>query len=247
MVHYGYNKIDYADRTVNFLSFNTTNDIFSDFRVRKAILANLGSGYTVSNFLYENDNEMYDEKLNVGYNSEEANKLLEEAGWSYVNNTWAKSGKILRFTITVDTTKTDRVTVANIVANQLINHGINVTVKEVSNSNYKELLNEKKYETMLVGFKTGYSPKVSVFFGENNIANYNNENVKNLLNTIKNTGDYNAQKENYNKLYDEYLNDFPYIFLYRETDSVVFNQTLCGSVNPNSFSIFYNIEKWYRQ
>ena len=68
-----------------------------------------------------------------------------------------------------------------------------------------------------------------------------------LLRIIKSTQDYSSQIENYNLIYDEYLNDFPYLFLYRETDLVVYNQTLCGKINPNSFSIFYNIEKWYRQ
>ena len=61
------------------------------------------------------------------------------------------------------------------------------------------------------------------------------------------TSDYKKQAENYNKLYDEYLNSFPYIFLYRSTSSVVYNQTLCGKISPNNYSMFYNIEKWYRQ
>ena len=43
------------------------------------------------------------------------------------------------------------------------------------------------------------------------------------------------------------MNDMPYIYLYRETDSVIYNQTLCGTISPNAYSIFYNIDKWYRQ
>ncbi len=211
------------------------------------ILASMGAGYAPLNFVYGNENCMYDEKLNIQYNSEEADRLLNEAGWNYINNAWIKEGKVLRFSIVVDSTRADRVNAVNTVANQLINHGINVSIKEISNSKYIETLNNKNYEVIMTGFKVGYSPKLSIFFGENNIANYSNENVNNLLNTIKNTGDYNVQKDNYNKLYDEYLNEFPYIFLYRETDSVIFNQSLCGKVSPNSFSIFYNIEKWYRQ
>ena len=69
----------------------------------------------------------------------------------------------------------------------------------------------------------------------------------NILADIRITSDYNKQRENYNKLYDEYLNGFPYVFLYRSTSSVIYNQTLCGKISPNNYSIFYNIEKWYRQ
>ncbi len=211
------------------------------------IVAGIGNGYTISNFPFDQGNWLYNEKLNTQYNSEEANRLLIEAGWNYINNTWTKDGKILGFEITVDSSKPERVIVANTMANQYMNHGISVNVKQVSSSNYIQALNNKNYQTLITGIKLGYTPKLSVFFGENNIANYNNDRVMELLRIIKSTQDYSSQIENYNLIYDEYLNDFPYLFLYRETDLVVYNQTLCGKINPNSFSIFYNIEKWYRQ
>ena len=85
------------------------------------------------------------------------------------------------------------------------------------------------------------------WYNFNNLSNYYNENLANIINDIKITFDYSKQVANYSKLYDEYLNSFPYIFLYRTTNSVIYNQTLCGKISPNSYSMFYNIEKWYRQ
>ena len=100
---------------------------------------------------------------------------------------------------------------------------------------------------MITGIHTGFSPKVTALFGNDNLSNYYSENLNNILNDIKNTTDITMQKDNYSRLYDEYLNSFPYIFLYRKTSSVVYNQTLRGKISPNSYSMFYNIEKWYRQ
>lgn len=100
---------------------------------------------------------------------------------------------------------------------------------------------------MITGIHTGFSPKVTALFGGDNLSNYNSENLNNIINDIKISTDYTKQKENYSRLYDEYLENFPYIFLYRSTSSVVYNQTLCGKISPNSYSMFYNIEKWYRQ
>lgn len=100
---------------------------------------------------------------------------------------------------------------------------------------------------MIAGIHTGFSPKVTALFSEDNLANYASENMINIISEIRSTTDYSKQKEIYSRLYDDYLNNFPYIFLYRETSSVVYNQTLCGKISPNCYGMFYNIEKWYRQ
>ena len=107
----GYNTANYDDRNVSFLAFNTQSENVSEPAVRKAInllldknniVANLGSGYGIAYFLFSSSNWMYDSKLDVSYNSEEAISLLTNAGWIYTNNTWVKSGKTLSFEIVVD-------------------------------------------------------------------------------------------------------------------------------------------------
>ena len=108
----GYTKVDIPERYVTFLSFNTGVDIFSDSRTRKAIalyldranlMANIGSGYLQTNFLYPTSNWIYDTKLDTIYLENQGDNLLEEAGWIYQNNRWQNSeGKILTFTITVN-------------------------------------------------------------------------------------------------------------------------------------------------
>jgi ABC-type transport system substrate-binding protein len=165
-----------------------------------------------------------------------------------LNNKWVNSsGKVLKFTITVDSSKSDRVTAANVIASQLGNQGIEVQINEVAGNDYVSDYNNRNYEVLLAGIQTGYSPKITSLFSENNLANYNSDVVSGIMSDIRNTTDYAVQQENYKKLYDEYLKDYPYVFLYRETNSIVYGQSLCGKITPNSYSIFYNIEKWYRQ
>ena len=123
----GYSTANYDDRNVSFLAFNTQSENVSEPAVRKAInlfldknniVANLGSGYGIANFLFSSSNWMYDSKLDVSYNSEEAISLLTNAGWIYTNNTWVKSGKTLSFEIVVDTNNAQRVTAARLIAEQ---------------------------------------------------------------------------------------------------------------------------------
>lgn len=253
----GYNRNEYYSRDINFLSFNTTrNEMLADNRVRKAInymldrnniISNIGSGYAVSQFFFSPNNWLYDSKLEVSYSAEEAKRLLEEAGYVYTNNTWVKDGKVLEFSIIVNANRTDRVLAVQNIANQLGNHGIRVSVNGVSGDSYYNYLNTKNYEVILCGMETDFTPRLSTLFGAGNIANYNNDQINQILDIVKGSLDNNSLLENYKQLYDIYLNDMPYLFLYRETDMMVYNQTLCGTLTPTSFSIFHNVEKWYRK
>ena len=253
----GYTQVDIPDREVVFLSFNTGVDILSDSRTRKAIalyldrsnlMANLGGSYLQTNFLIPSNSWIYNTKLDTVYlENQSADQLLVDSGWTLQNNRWVQNGKVLSFSLMVDANYPDRVQAANVISSQLRNHGIEVTVQELSRENFANVFNNKAYQTLITGIHTGFSPKVTALFKSDNLANYNSENLNNIINDIKLTIDYNKQIENYNKLYDEYLSGFPYIFLYRNINSVVYNQTLCGKISPNSYSMFYNVEKWYRQ
>lgn len=257
----GYNKIEYKSRNYDFLAFNVNSEIFSNKSVRQAIskcidkenliATCLGNGYTVSNFSLDMGNWLYTKDLNVQNNTDEAKSILEADGWSYKNNVWQKKEdgqtKNLKFTLTVKKDDESRVKVANYIAEQLRNFGINVDIKEVSSENYYNALSNKDYECILTGIVSGYTPNLETFFGDGNIANYNNDEVKNILNIVKNTQDEMEMYNQYSKLFDIYLDDVPYMGLYRNTEFIICNQGLVGNITPNKFNIYHNIEKWYRQ
>lgn len=252
----GYKKIYYETRNLDFLAFNTQNDVLSDPNVRKAIaylidkqnmISNLGNGYKSEDFLFTASNWLYDNRLSISYNSDEATNILVEDGWTHTNGGWFKEGKLLSFSITVDANNQTRMTCANVIKSQLEGFGIPVSIREVTTSNYYNSLTNKNYDAIISGIVTGFSPKISTLFSGDNLANYNNDRVNEIIESSKNTGDLDTLKNNYLEIYDIYLNEFPYIFLYRKTNFVVCSQTLCGNVTPSPYEIFYNVDKWYRQ
>jgi peptide/nickel transport system substrate-binding protein len=256
----GYNKIEYKARNYDFIAFNTTDSLFSSQAVRKAIslaidknsiVASLGSGYTVSNFSLDMGNWLYTKDLNVTTNTDEAKQILEQDGWTYRNNTWQKTvdgeTKKLSFTITVNENNDERVKAAESIAQQLANIGISVNVKKVSSNNYQNALNNKDFECIIAGIETGFTPSLDTFFGDNNIANYYNEELQNLLNNAKNSNDEAEMHRDYERIFDIYLEEAPYIGLYRNTETIVCDQGLVGNITPNTFNIYHNIDKWYRQ
>jgi peptide/nickel transport system substrate-binding protein len=253
----GYNKIEYKSRDYDFLAFNTASDILSETAVRQAIskvidknsivVSCLGSGYTASNFSLDMGNWLYTRDLTVEVNTDEARQILENNGWIYRNNTWTKDGKKLDINIMVNSNNEARVRVAEAIVEQLEQFGIKASVQQVSAERYNDALNNKNFECILAGIECSFSPSLHTFFGEGNLANYSNTEVLDLINKVENTTDEGVLYDSYKTLFDKYLEDVPYIGLYRSTDIVVYNQGLVGSISPNAFNLYHNIEKWYRQ
>lgn len=257
----GYNKVEYKAREYDFLALNTNHLILSNSNVRKAlsliidknsIVANcLGNGYISSNFSLDMGNWLYIKDLNISVDTEQAKQILLNDGWIQTNNSWNKNinGQNMRlaFTITVNNNNTSRVYVAENIKAQLESFGVPITIRQVSAENYANILNNKDYEIILAGLELGFSPNVETFFGNGNIANYQNQEVFEIINTVKNSTDDNILYERYARLYDIYLEEVPYIGLYRNTNCIIYNQSLVGNIQPNVFNVYHNIEKWYRQ
>ena len=257
----GYKKIEYKSRDYDFLAFNTQSNLFSNKAVRQAIAkaldknnivaSCLGSGYVASNFSLDMGNWLYTKDLTVQTNTEEAKQILINDGWEYKNNRWRKSidGRTtdLSFSLSVNSSNNSRVAVAENIKSQLANIGIQVSIKQLNNEAYNSAISDKNFDVILAGIECGYSPNLNTFFGDNNIANYSNDSLKEIMNVISNTSEENKLYENYNKLYDIYLDEVPYIGLYRNTDVVIYNQSLVGNIHANCFNLYCNIEKWYRQ
>jgi len=253
----GYNKIEYKARDYDFMAFNIENEIFSDVAVRQAIskvidkdnivVSCLGSGYASSNFSLDMGNWLYTKDLTVMPNLDEARLILENAGWVYKNNSWIKDGRRLDINIIVNNNNDARVRVVENIATQLENFGIRVSVLQYSYERYVDALNNRQYECIITGVECSFNPSLRTFFGEGNLANYNNTEVFDMINKVENTTDEGVLYDTYKVIFDKYLEDVPYIGLYRNTDIVVYNQGLVGNISPNAFNLYHNIYKWYRQ
>lgn len=257
----GYNKIEYKSRNYDFLAFNCANEKLSDPVIRKVIgmmidknnIINscLGAGYTFSNFSLDMGNWLYTKDLNVETNTELAMQILRENGWNQTRGGWQKNDngtyKKIEFSLTVNSNNQARVAVAENIKTQLSNLGIQITIRYLSPDEYADAINNRNYECILTGLQLGYSPNLNTFFANGNLANYYNDEVNEIMNVVSNTSDDGTLHEKYSRLYDIYLEDVPYIGLYRDTDIIIYNQSLVGNITPNSFNIYHNIEKWYRQ
>ena len=124
--------------------------------------------------------------------------------------------------------------------------GIVINIQAYSDEQYKTALNNKAYDMILCSMNLSPSPDMSTFFGENNLANYQNEEVTNIMNEVKNTTDENILKEKYKRLAEIYKTDIPYISLYTNKHTVAYNSALVGTIEPTWFNPYNGIETWYK-
>lgn len=256
----GYVKQEYKGRQYDYLAFNCQNTILQENAVRNAIyyaidknniLATLNDkSLTISDFPLDYGSYLYNKESIIEFDAEKAKSILIEAGWEYKNNRWLKNEnhtiKKLDFTIIVDKTNERRILVAENLKTQLEQIGIKITIKKVSNSEYKNILENKNYEIILTGIYNSLSPDISTFFGSNNLENYYNEEINQLTNEIKNIKDNNLIYEKYSKIIEKYNSEHPFIGLYRNKLILVKNQNLVGKILPNNYHTYYGIEEWYR-
>lgn len=257
----GYNSKEMKGREHDFIAFNTQGKILSNISVRKAISYSIdksnivssvfGDNYYTSNFPLDYGNWIYQEQdTSSGYNLEQAKQVLIDDGWSYKNKYWQKvinyRTQRIMLNFVVKASDVTRVTVAENIKSQLENQGIRINLIKASDQQYQNYLQNKNYDMILCSMNLSIKPDLSMFFGGNNLANYNNEEVNNLMVEVKNTQDEEKLKQNYERLGEIYKNDVPYLSLYNNKYTVAYSNGLAGTEQPNWFYQFYNIENWHK-
>jgi peptide/nickel transport system substrate-binding protein len=257
----GYAKNEFKGREYDYLAFNCENNILKNIEVRKAIGYAINKDSIISN-VYSNNRIVSDFPLDYGsylysdssnkiaYNIEQAKKVLTDSGWEYANNRWKKTENYntirINLTLTVDSENANRVLVAENIKEQLEQIGIKITLNKVSNSKYKSILENKNYELIITGVYNSYSPNLSTFFGENNLQNYNNDELNNILTDVKDIDDNTLLKEKYNRIIEIYNEELPFLSLYRNKITVISNQKLSGEIQANNYCSYYRFYTWHR-
>lgn len=257
----GYSSKEMKGRNHTFLALNTANTFLGRQEVRKAIAYSIdktnittavfNNKYQTSSFPLDYGNWLCQEQdASSGYNAEQAKQILTTAGWSLRNGSWQKTENYktqrLALNLLVKASDATKVAVAENIKAQLATQGIIINVVQAQDEQYHNLINEKAYDIALCSMTQSPSPNLNMFFGDGNLANYSNEEVKAIMNEVKNTTDETTLIEKYKRLMEIYKTDIPYISLYNNKYTVAYNTALVGDITPNWYSSFYGIEGWYK-
>ena len=255
----GYNTTEIEGRNFTFLSLNTQSDILSDVNIRKAIRAVInkneivssiyGDNYTTSNFPLT-ANYYFLEDVNKDYfNIGEFENLLTNSGWKFRNKQWQKTidYKTKKLELNLVVRKgTQRVNVANYIKNELANQGIIIDVIEVSTSDYNKYLQNRDYDMILSEMTNPISPDLTSYFANGNLANFNNDEINEILGYINNITNEEELKSKFKKIYEIYDAQVPYIGIARNKIYIFTNSYLNGNINAKWYNLFFGFKDWYK-
>lgn len=257
----GYSAKEIKGREYDFLALNTQNEFLSQVEVRKAIAYSIdkenivsnvfNSKYATSSFPLDFGSFLYQgQDSSSGYNLEQGKQVLVDGGWSYRSQYWQKTINYktskIALNLLVKASDTSRVAVAENIRQQLENQGIRINIVQASDAQYEASINARNYDIALCSKYISPSPNLEAYFGDGNLANYSNDEVKEIMNEVKNTTDEKVLIEKYKRLAEIYKSDIPYISLYNNKYNVAYSSELAGDISPNWFYLYYGIEGWYK-
>lgn len=254
----GYNLTEIEGRNFTFLAFNTENTILSDVNVRKAIrsainkdeiISTVYSGsYMTANFPLGTNSYLVETGDESYYDISNIETLLQTSGWSLKNNQWQKTIDYQTTALSLNLvvkSGSDRVAVAEYLQTSLANQGITINIITASDSDYNAYLENKNYDMILCEVTLSIAPDLTTFFGDNNLANYSNSEVSEIMQYIDNITDETELASNFQRLYEIYNEEVPYIGIARSKVYVVTNSYLTADINSKWYNLFFNFKDWY--
>ena len=255
----GYKVTEIEGRNFAFLALNTNSEILSDINVRKAIRYAINKdevtakaydgSYFKANFPLLTSSYLVEDKNENYFNLGKMEDKLKDAGWYFRKKQWKKTvnykTKALELNLVVRK-NTNREKVAEYIRDKLAEQGIIINVISVSDDDYQNYLNNKNYDMILSEMTNPISPDLTSYFGEGNLANFNNDEAKKILNELYSITDKEELKTRFKKLYDIYNSEVPYIGIGRNKIYVITNSYLNGEFESKWYNLFFKFKDWYK-
>ena len=255
----GYNVTEIEGRDFSLIALNNKSEILSDVNVRKAIkytinkdeiVAKAYSGsYLKANFPLLTSNYLVEDKNENYFDLGKMEKKLKDSGWYFSKKQWKKTvnykTKALELNLVVRK-KTNRVKVAEYLKEKFAEQGISINVIAVEDEEYQKYLNNKKYDMILCEMTNPISPDLTSYFGNGNLANFDNDEAKKILKEIESITEKEELKSRYKKLFEIYNNEVPYIGIGRNKIYVITNSYLNGEIDSKWYNLYFKFKDWYK-
>jgi peptide/nickel transport system substrate-binding protein len=247
--------------------FNTSNKLFSDVRVRRAlgvgtdiqsIIDNIynGQGKPLNGpILRQHVNGLADAQIN--YNLESAKSQLDAAGWIMdpSANVRKKNGAELSFTLSTNNFSLNSKT-AELLAGQWAKLGVKVKLNIQPTKELTEnAIRPRNFDALLFAQKLGADPDPFPFWHSSQVRNpglnlsmYANTTADKLISDARAATDKTIRDEKYRQFQDVISADAPAIFLVQNVFTYAMTDDVKG-MSLNSLSDitarFYDLPNWY--
>ncbi len=264
----------YTSRDFEFIAFNTVDNVLSDKAVRQAIAYSIDRNKIINSILpgrgivseipvlpdsWLNDTNVYSYEVDLV----KAREILSQNGWNEDKGKWSKriNGRreYLSFELLVNDENVSRKSVAEEIARQLKDIGIEVTVVSLKWDEMFEKIEAGEYDMALMGCTVPQIPDISFLYatpyfsftpsegysGARNISGYNNQKVDDYIRKIFSEADNDRKKALFINMKGIITEDVPYLGLYFLNNAVMYRKTIRGSIEPYIWDRYNEITQWY--
>lgn len=256
----GYNIKEVDGREFDFIALNTQNQILEDKEVRKAISYAINreniigtiynNKYKISYYPLDYGSYLNGDESGISYNTNKAIETLENAGWEVRNGKWQKvenyRTKTINLKLVVQESNQSRSAIADMIKASLEEINIKVTLIKANDNLYQTYLQNKNYDMILTGVSESANPNLALYFGADNLANYNNDEINQIMSEVKNITKEEMLIEKYKSVKEIYNEEIPYIGLYNSYYAIISSWNLKGNISGNWYNIFKDIDNWYK-
>lgn len=212
----------------------------------KAVLENYGhAAYSPLQFSTYNNPDIN----RFDYDPAKTRSLLEAAGWKRGSDgIYEKEGERCAFTINNRMNDQVRLDISNIVAQQMKEVGVEVSVEVNAKTDWAN------QQAFLIGWGSPFDPDDHTYkvFGTNkgsNFSGYSNPKIDKLLTEARATDIESDRKRFYGEFLTEMTNDMPYTFIAYANAIYVANPKIKGIsrttvLGHHGVGIFWNVNEW---
>lgn len=247
--------------------FNTSNKLFSDVRVRKALQTGTDI-QTIINTVYNGQGQPLNGPILrqhvaglptpvITTDIENAKAQLEAAGWitDSSTNIRKKNGTELAFTLSTNNFSLNTKT-AELLAAQWQKLGVKVTLNIQPTKELTEnAIRPRKYDALLFAQKLGADPDPFLFWHSSQVKNpglnlslYANTTADKIISEARAATDKTIRDEKYRQFQDVISADAPAIFLVQNVFSYAMTEEINGislSSLSDTTARFYDLPNWY--
>lgn len=256
----GYESKQFVDRQYDYIVCNMDNYILDQKEIRQAIMYGINKNeiiekvyngkYKVANTPLDYGSYLNDYKKQ-SYSLEKAKETLIKGGWKEGEGEWIldRDGRKtkLQLNLTVCEQNEERIQVGQIIKEQLEQLGIKINLNVVSETVYNKKIQNKDYELLLLGMQTSLTPNLENYLQEDNLSNFNNEEIKSSISEVRNIYEENLLKQKYNQILKITEDEVPYISLYFQTKNFIYQKNLKGNIEPTIHQLFHHMDTWYKE
>ncbi len=254
---------DFVSNNMVFLGMNFYNSVLWGESTRQAIAYMIDKEKIIKSDMYDRAVETdlpvnpslwyYNSETGYNFNITHAEEVLAADGW--VKNEYGKyirdfngTNQSLSLELIVSSENEEKISIANRIALQLNEAGMNIKIVPLSYAEYTQRINSKQFDLFIGEVEMPGNMDPTILTGSSgNYFTYVSNEMDNLVKTMGMTADENEYKEMHRQFAELFCKDMPFVPICFKKGSLIYSSAIKGEIKANTYGVYNNIGEWYTQ